>query len=387
MTTRRLRTLLATIAAAALMIPAAPAVLAQPANDDIGSATAIAALPFTDSLDTSDATTAGDDPDCAGNGHTVWYTLTPGADMTIAADTFGSDYDTTLSAYTGTPGSLEQIACNDDSGSLQSRIVVGVTSGVTYFIMVGSFFDSPGGALELRVSELLPPPNDDFDVATVVATPLPFTDEIDTDLATSASDDPDCNGNAFSVWYVFTADANAEIEANTFGSGYETTVSAWTGTRGDLTQVGCGGSRVRFQAVAGETYYFMVGSAFEEAGHLVFTVRELPPPLVLGLSINATGTVNRAGVATFGGSLTCSREAADVTIIGTVRQQQGKKAAVASFIRTVSCTTPVAWTASVAGETAPFRRGDAAVVASINFFDEGRDEVVSARASRTVRLQ
>lgn len=388
-TKRRFRTILALLAAAALLIPAAPAALAAvPANDDFDDATVIAALPFHQSLDTSDATTADDDPDCVGNGHTVWYAFTPGVDMTIAANTSGSAFDTTLSVYTGIRGALEQIACNDDSGGLQSRVVFPATSGTTYFFMVGSFFDSPGGALEIGVAELQPPPNDDFDNATTVPG-VPFTDEVDTDLATSDTDDPNCNGNFNTVWYAFTPTAGMEVQADTFGSSYATTLSAWTGTRGHLTQVGCSSSgRVRFQAVAGQTYYFMVGAFFEgEAGHLVFNLRQLPPRLILGLSIDPTGTVSRAGAATVHGTLTCSRAAPGVVILGTIRQQQGKKAAVATFSATVDCVTSVVWTATVAGETAPFRRGDATVVASINYFDEGRGDPVSARASRTVRLQ
>ena len=386
-TKRRFRTLLALVGAAVLLLPSAPGALAQvPSNDDFDNATVIAGLPFQDSLDTTEATTAADDPDCAGNGHTVWYAFTPGADVTITANTSGSDYDTTLSAYTGSRGALEQVACNDDSGSLQSRIVFAATSGTTYFFMVGSFFDSPGGALEISAAELLPPPNDDFDDATPVDV-LPFSDEVDTDLATSAADDPDCNGNLHSVWYAFTPTADMEIQADTFGSGYETTLSAWTGTRGDLTQVACGSFRVRFQAIEGQTYHFMVGAAFEEAGHLVFNLRELPPRLVLGLSIDPTGSVTRAGLATIHGTLTCSRDAPGVVIIGTIRQQQSKKVAVATFTASVDCETSVTWSATVAGETALFRRGNASVVASINYFDEGRGDPVAARATRTVRLQ
>lgn len=390
MTTKRpFRTLLALLAAAALLIPLAPAALAvAPPNDNFANATPIVALPFHDSLDTSEATTEDTDPDCFGNGHTVWYSFTPGVDLTIAANTFGSVFDTTLSVYTGTAGALEQVACNDDSGSLQSRIVFPATAGTTYFLMVGTFFGSPGGALEIDAAELLPPPNDDFDNATLVG-PLPFTDEVETDIATSDPDDPDCFGNFNSVWYAFTPTAGMEVQADTFGSNYATTVSAWTGTRTSLTGVACSNSgRVRFQAVAGQTYYFMLGALFEgEAGHLVFNVRQLPPRLILGLSIDPTGTVTRAGAATVHGTLTCSREAPGVVILGTIRQQQGKKAAVATFSATVNCVTSVQWSATVAGETAPFRRGDATVVASINYFDEGRGDPVSARASRTVRLQ
>jgi uncharacterized protein DUF6299 len=264
----RARVLLAALAAAALALSVTTPVLAQaPSNDDFDNAMAIAELPFSDSLNTAEATTAADDPDCAGRSHTVWYVFTPASDVEVSANTFGSDYDTTLSAYTGARGALTQIACNDDSGSLQSRISFAATGGVTYHLMVGSFDESPGGNLQ-------------------------------------------------------------------------------------------------------------------------FTIQELPPRLTLGLTIDPTGSVSRAGVATVHGTVTCSRDAPGIFILGTIRQQVSKKvAAVATYSATVDCTDTSAWSASAAGETAPFKRGDAQVIASVSYFDEGRGEIVRARASRTVRLQ
>src|SRR6266545_5220574 len=85
--------------------------LAQPANDDFDNPTVISALPFTDSISTVDATTAGDDPFCNGFEHTVWYSFTPTQDVTIRADTSGSDYATTLGVYTGSRGALSEVAC------------------------------------------------------------------------------------------------------------------------------------------------------------------------------------------------------------------------------------------------------------------------------------
>lgn len=140
-----------------VFIPSA-AHAAAPANDEIGAATAIGSLPFSDVLDTSEATTAADDPFCAGNGHTVWYTFTPSADIRLDANTFGSSYDTTISMYTGSPGALTQIACNDDSGSRQSQIVINATGGQTYYVMAGSYMSSGGGDLTLTLREAPPPP-------------------------------------------------------------------------------------------------------------------------------------------------------------------------------------------------------------------------------------
>jgi hypothetical protein len=163
----RLATILALVA---VVLPGlAPAAFAQPANDDIANATTFAALPFSDGpVDTTTATGAPDDPNCAtGPGSpTVWYAFTPTSDVEVGIDTFGSDYDTTLSAYTGSPGNLTQVACNDDApggllppptGTLQSAIVFEATGGVTYYIMVGAYGSGPGGTLFLH-ADVPPPP-------------------------------------------------------------------------------------------------------------------------------------------------------------------------------------------------------------------------------------
>lgn len=131
---------------------------AQPVNDDINSATVVnEPLPFTDAASTVDATTAADDPDCFGSGPTVWYVYTPTASGPVSADTFGSDYDTTLSVYEGAPGSLVQLVCNDDSGSFQSRVVWEAAAGTTYYLMAGAYASGPGGALNFTVQPSAPP--------------------------------------------------------------------------------------------------------------------------------------------------------------------------------------------------------------------------------------
>ena len=135
-----------------------PAAAAPPGNNDFDSAVLLTALPFEVTADTTEATLADDDPTCVGlDTHTVWYDLVLAEDTDVILDTFGSDYDTTLSVFTGDRGALQFIDCNDDSGSLQSRLSFSATAGVTYRIMVGSFFDSPGGNLVLH-GQVPPPP-------------------------------------------------------------------------------------------------------------------------------------------------------------------------------------------------------------------------------------
>jgi hypothetical protein len=132
-------TLPALVVAGLTIMMARPASAAVPTNDDFANATVITELPFTEArVNTAEATTQATDPTgCISAAHSVWYTYTSDRDGTMSFDTFGSSFDTVLSAYTGTEGSLTQVACNDDSsGFLQSQITFDITAGTTYHIMV-----------------------------------------------------------------------------------------------------------------------------------------------------------------------------------------------------------------------------------------------------------
>jgi len=135
-----------------------------------------------------------------------------------------------------------------------------------------------------------PPGNDDFGNAKVI-TALPFEHRTDTSDATTQSSDPRC-GRLRSVWYSFTPKRAGWIAARTQGSNYDPILSVYTGTRRDLDLVDCErySGIVHFEAVAGETYRFMVSKYYQRGGDLVFRVaRSRPPcfgeaPTILGTS-------------------------------------------------------------------------------------------------------
>lgn len=134
--------------AALVGVSVTPVLATVPGNDDIGSPIVVDAIPYSNDQDTSDATTGGSDADCAGASHTVWYELTPSEDGRLEANTFTSDYDTTLAVGTPDGGGIDVIACNDDAGpGLQSRVRWDAQAGVTYLFQVGSFGEGPGGHL------------------------------------------------------------------------------------------------------------------------------------------------------------------------------------------------------------------------------------------------
>src|SRR5262249_18581876 len=129
-------------------VPAAP-------NDVCGAATVIGALPFTDVVGTQTATTSASDPlqSCsfagpARNARSVWYAFTPPVAGTVVVDTLGSDYDTVLTADTGSCGAPVEVACNDDSGfGLQSTASFVAAGGTTYLLEATGYGASAGGKL------------------------------------------------------------------------------------------------------------------------------------------------------------------------------------------------------------------------------------------------
>jgi hypothetical protein len=127
---------------------AAAAGAVPPPNDDFDSRTTIPSVPYTNSTDTTEATTqpGEDQPSCAPNGKTVWFQFTPGSAMTLQADTIGSDFDTVVAVWTGPAlGSLTEVACDDDAGpGVQSLTVFQANAGTNYLFQVGGFGDDFG---------------------------------------------------------------------------------------------------------------------------------------------------------------------------------------------------------------------------------------------------
>ena len=83
----------------------------------------------------------------------VWWTWTADADQAVVVDTFGSNYDTVLDIYTEDSNGLFQgVGCNDDSsGTLQSSVPLGATTGTTFWIRV-SGWQAGEGDITLTIS-------------------------------------------------------------------------------------------------------------------------------------------------------------------------------------------------------------------------------------------
>jgi hypothetical protein len=377
---------------------------AAPANDDFDDAEIVTDLPFSHSVTTSGATSAWDDPWCYGQAATVWYEFTPTADGRVEANTAGSDYETALGAYSGSRGDLAELACA--SGNLQgdypyqSRVVIDVTAGQPVYFMVGAAWWGSGGNLVFNVDVGPPtPPNDDFDDAIVV-TDLPFTHSMDTREATTGWDDPWCGGPesdpaTATVWYAFTATQDGRIAANTAGSDYSTAFGAYTGSRGELAELACTTAdesfgefaRIVIDVVAGQTVYFMVGSAWGgPGGNLVFNLLEAPE-LRAELWIDPAGSVDPVtGIATVRGTVTCST-AAEGWINVNLRQRIGRTIAQAGAGGFFPCNGATPWEFEVEGWNAMLVAGSAEVSVSGELWEPIGGSRVVLEQTATVRLR
>jgi hypothetical protein len=151
----------------------APVLAVVPTNDLYAGRTVIGSLPFSDSLDTTEATTDADDvemndPDICGAPATdasVWYELTPASDGAIIVDVSPSTYSAGVIVATGSPGSFSFVTCGPGA------VIFDALASQTYAILA---FDDQldedgisGGTLNITVDVAPPPPEIDVTVDPV----------------------------------------------------------------------------------------------------------------------------------------------------------------------------------------------------------------------------
>jgi hypothetical protein len=160
---RRMTFSIALFAIAGVLFGTTPALAAPgPSNDRIAGATVITALPFSDTVNTTKATTdpeeAAASQPCLDFGAPavekgVWYTYTASRDITLLVDTLASDYTTGIAVYSGAPSASTFVTC------APGRLTTSVAAGQTVYLLI--FADqpgSPGGTLRISVQEAPPPP-------------------------------------------------------------------------------------------------------------------------------------------------------------------------------------------------------------------------------------
>ena len=142
----------ATVVAVTVAVGAVPALAASPRNDTEAGAVVVNAVPFTHTVDTSEATRDG--PTICSRRASVFYRFTPTEDLHVQVDLLGSDFDTALGIYTrDAAGKVERVGCNHYRFGGTAGLRVRAVAGTTYFLMASSDYGS-GGNLVLTVTEV-----------------------------------------------------------------------------------------------------------------------------------------------------------------------------------------------------------------------------------------
>jgi hypothetical protein len=148
---------------AVIVVSFGTASAAPPANDTIGGAIVVSTFPYSNTQDTTQATTDAQDSalnefcGAPATDASVWYKFTPSTDTDVFVDVSASDYSSGVLVGSGSPGSLELVACGPHS------VFFSATGGTTYYMLVidDQLFDggdTNGGLLSLSIGPPPPPP-------------------------------------------------------------------------------------------------------------------------------------------------------------------------------------------------------------------------------------
>ena len=156
----------------------------------------------------------------------VWYSFQPNATASWDISTCNAtDFDTVIEVLDACYGAV--VACNDDAlgcgDGTQSKLSVGLTGGVTYWIRVcAKLPPGTGGSFNLVVVRT-PPPNDwcagAIPIGEVVN--LPF----DTTVATT--DGIGTHSIYKDIWYCYTPTCSGTVTVDLCGSTFDTKLAVW----------------------------------------------------------------------------------------------------------------------------------------------------------------
>ena len=158
---------------------------------------------------------------------------------------------------------------------------------------------------------VLPPLNDDIANAVVIGS-IPFSFSGTTDGATQQTGEPNTAWSSttnHSVWFAYQAAATGQVAFNTYGSGFDTTLTVWS-TSGDTSFGALAlvtenddspydlASEVNFSVTAGLTYYIELDGFGGQSGNYVLASGSLnpdPTPTVWSVQVEPTGGVLHLG--------------------------------------------------------------------------------------------
>jgi len=185
---------------------------------------------------------------CQGNGsNSQWFRYTAATTAFATVETCGvAAFDTVLVAFDECGGT--QIACNDDTCGLQSRIGFAATAGEDYFIRI-SGFGAGTGAGQIVITEAQPAGNDLCANATVATDGSNAFDNTAAGTEGAAACGFGGQPGVNDVWFSYTATGAGNLVVDTCGTGLDTLVSIYDTCGG--TEIGCNDDAGGFSACSG----------------------------------------------------------------------------------------------------------------------------------------
>ena len=124
--------------------------ICPPANDACADATEVASLPYTDSVDATEATNNdGFITACSSDGMNdgIWYTFTVGTSGTVTIAATSTGWDAQMNIYTGSCGAFTCVASNDSAytGGTETYDLTAI-AGTQYWVNIGYWSDSTDGS-------------------------------------------------------------------------------------------------------------------------------------------------------------------------------------------------------------------------------------------------
>jgi hypothetical protein len=229
---------------------------------------------------------------CGGaNAPDVAYCWTAPSTGRFRFDTFGSNFDTLLAVY----ADVNEIACNDDMGGLQSAVTLDVTEGQQFAIVVDGFGDHAGNyTLNITQPQAI---SCDTQLGSSIGAPLAFGN-------TSGQGDDffsrNCHGGAGAadVAYCWTAPSSGRYNLDVIGSDFNTLLSIYR----NGTEIDCGNAVLTEYFSTGDQVIIVVdGHQSADAGNFALSITQPEPPqcdLQLGSVVGpavATGSTTGQG--------------------------------------------------------------------------------------------
>ncbi|PWB51114.1 MAG: hypothetical protein C3F13_14735 [Anaerolineales bacterium] len=246
-----------------LAITAITALADAPTNDNFADARVIPGTPYTDIIDTTDATTEQGEPmGCYWIFQkSIWYSYTPAQNGFYSLESNGGSHPV-LAIYTGSDlNNLQVVDCQTSMYSAKSTLYL--NAGTTYYIQTFFAFDDMGLNINFNIYQVTPPTNDNFIDAKVISQPS-YSDSVYVIAATSEPGEPaGCGQEAQrSIWYSFRPTTNGSY---TVDAGYFTVVAIYTGSDlSSLNNIACAvgdwnaPTRLTVRLEANTTYYYQV---------------------------------------------------------------------------------------------------------------------------------